>query len=264
MQAEINGIQLFYTDRGNADGIPVIFIHGFPFSHRMWDGQISALPKRFRPVAFDIRGHGQSEAGDGQYSLEFFVEDLYGLMDHLNIPKAILCGLSMGGYIVLRAAEKEPERILGLVLCDTRSEADSNEARIKRAATLKSLKKDGQKIFAANFLKGVFREESFSQKPAAVEKIRSIIESNPFIGIGGTIMALAARTDTTASLEKMKFPVLIMAGQEDSITPPIAAEAMHEKLENSELHVIPDAAHMSNLENEQEFNGYLLEFLERF
>src|SRR5262245_28830559 len=140
MTPEDRDIQLFYEEKGPPNAYPLVFIHGFPFNHTTWNPQWEALPSSRRAVRYDLRGHGQSETGDGQYTLELFVDDLMGLLDFLEISRAVLCGLSMGGYTALRAAERHPERIRGLVLCDTKSEADSNETKLKRAENLKLIK----------------------------------------------------------------------------------------------------------------------------
>ncbi len=137
---------------------PIVLIHGFPFSHEMWSPQIAFLEKKLRVIAYDVRGHGKSDVGDGQYTLELFVDDLIGLLDHLKIEKAVLCGLSMGGYIALRAIERNPERWHALVLCDTSSQADSNEAKLRRAATIRAIKREGVKPFADTFLESAFAQ----------------------------------------------------------------------------------------------------------
>ena len=142
MRITLNGIQINYVERGMPQGKPVVFIHGFPFNHSMWEPQMLALPNEYRAIAFDVRGHGDSDLADGQYSIEFFVDDLLALLDHLVVEKAILCGLSMGGYIALRAVERHPERVMALALCDTRSEADTNEAKVKRANQVKAVKNE--------------------------------------------------------------------------------------------------------------------------
>lgn len=253
-----------YIDIGISTGIPVIFIHGFPFSHRMWTsqgGQTEALAGTHRIIAYDVRGHGESEVGDGHYSIEFFVDDLIALMNHLSVEKAILCGLSMGGYIALRAIERHPERVMGLILCDTRSEADPNEGKVKRSQAIKDLEENGLKIYAENFVKSVFAPESLQSKADSVKMIQSIIERTSPVAIRGTLLALAARTDTTAALPFIKCPTLILTGEKDLLTPPSAAQSMHEKIPNSEIHIIPKAAHMSNLENSAEFNSHLVPFV---
>jgi 3-oxoadipate enol-lactonase len=263
MKFSINELNIFVTDTGKRDGLPVVLIHGFPFSHKMWQPQIEALAPNFRVVAYDIRGFGQSDVGDGQFLLEFFVDDLVALLDFLKIERAVLCGLSMGGYVALRAAERNPEKIRALVLCDTRAEADSNEAKVKRAAAIRAVKTQGVKIFAENFVKSVLAAQTFSENPRLVEEIRAVIESNSPLGICGALLAMASRTDTTAALPKIGAPTLILVGEHDALTPPAVAKTMRERIPNSEWHVISRAAHVSNLENPQEFNAHLLEFLQK-
>jgi pimeloyl-ACP methyl ester carboxylesterase len=182
-------------------------------------------------------------------------------MDHLQIHKAIICGLSMGGYIALRAVERHPDRILGLVLCDTKSESDPNEGRVKRAATIKNVQINGMKEFATEYVKGVFAPESFERRPDAVKMIQSIVERTAPLSIFGSLLALAARTDTSANLPKISCPTLILVGEKDQLTPPASAQAMKEKIPNSVMHVIPNAAHMSNMENPELFNKHLVEFI---
>ena len=261
MNIKLNGVTLNYQERGLPQGLPVVFIHGFPFDHTMWQPQMMALPQDYRAVSFDIRGHGASQVGDGQFSIEFFVDDLIALLDHLGIKQAVLCGLSMGGYIALRTVERHPERVKALVLCDTRSEADSNEAKVKRAGQVKSVKAKGVRQFAEGFVKAVFAPASFTENPKAVHSIQRVIEKTSVIGLCGTLLAMAARTDTTAALEAINVPTMILVGEHDGLTPPSASQAMKERIKNAELHVIPQAAHMSNLENPEFFNDKLQAFL---
>lgn len=261
MRFTIDRVGIEYTVDGSRTGIPVIFIHGFPFSKEMWKPQVDALGREYYIVTYDIRGHGASDVGDGQYSLEFFVDDLIALLDHLKISRAVAIGLSMGGYIALRAIERHPDRFRGLVLCDTKSEADNNEGKIRRATQMKTVKTESIQQFAECFLKNVFYEKTFTTNPIAVELIRKTIEASQPIAIAGTLLALAARTDTTASLYTIKVPTLILVGQHDAIAPPSAAHSMKDKIPNATLHTIAHAAHMSNLENSEEFNKHLLQFL---
>ncbi len=228
----------------------------------MWTPQLQAMPEQFRVIAPDIRGHGASDTGDGQYSLEFFVDDLFALMDYLALPSATLCGLSMGGYIALRAREREPHRVRALVLCDTRSEADSNEARLRRSAIVRTVKTEGVEAFAEEFLPLIFAPHSFRDRPEAVALCRRLICANSPLGISGTAIALGLRTDTTDALTTIAVPTLILVGEQDMLTPPAAAQAMHRRIPRSEYHVISGAAHMSNLENPEEFNRHLLRFLQ--
>jgi len=263
MYIKINGFGIDYNMAGPPAAIPVVLIHGFPFSKEMWKPQIEVLIKEYCVVSYDLRGHGSSDIGNAQYTIEYCVDDFIGLLDILKISKAIVVGLSMGGYIALRAIERNPERFMGLVLCNTRSESDSNEAKIKRVIQAKSAKMYGINKFANHFLSTVFYENTIKKNPEVVRLIREIIENTSPIAVAGTLIALAARTDTTASLPNIKVPTLIMVGQFDELTPPALSKSMKEKITNSEMHIIPDAAHLSNLENSEEFNRHLLEFLNK-
>ncbi len=241
-----------------------MFIHGFPFSSEMWKGQtqvLQAKQKHLRIITYDLRGHGQSDVGDGQYSIELFVDDLIALLDYLKIARTILCGFSMGGYIALRAAERSPNRLSALVLCDTMSAADSNEAKIRRANSVKLIKHEGVARYAEGFLKAVFAPQTFETKPNIIDETRRIILTNSPLGICGTLLAMAGRTDTTDALSQIRVPTLILVGEKDAVTPPTAAKNMHDRIPNSKLHVIANAAHMSNLENPSIFDEQLMRFL---
>ncbi len=257
----LDAIETHFIEKGPANGLPVVLIHGFPFSHEMWKPQVEALSAKYRVIAYDVRGHGKTGAGDGQYTLEFFVADLLDLLDRLRILEAVLVGLSMGGYIALRAAERNPDRVKALVLCDTRSEADSNEAKIKRSVGIRRVKLEGTVPFAEDFVKGIFAADTFKSNPVAVESIKKIIGSNPPEGVCGALLALATRTDTTNALPNIRVPTLVMTGEEDAITPPAVGKAMADKIPGAEFHVVPKAAHMSNQENPDVFNQHLQNFL---
>jgi 3-oxoadipate enol-lactonase len=257
----INSAALYYTDSGPRDAEPLIFIHGFPFNHEMWDEQAALFESTFRVITYDVRGHGKSEAGNGHFLIDFFVDDLFSLMDHLKIKSAHIIGLSMGGYIALRGIERSPERFRSLVLSNTKSEADTDEGKLKRADSIRTILKEGASKFAEGFLKAIFATASFEKHAAAVEKIRKIIVSTPVPTLCDTLIALAARTDTGASLGNIKIPVLILVGKHDPITPPAAAQSLADKINGSQLHILDHAAHMSNLEAADEFNKYLLDFL---
>ncbi|MFN2371520.1 MAG: alpha/beta fold hydrolase [Candidatus Krumholzibacteriia bacterium] len=257
----LNGTTIHYVESGEVTALPVVFIHGFPFSHAMWAPQLDAVAERHRAVAYDLRGHGRSDVGDGQYTVEGHVDDLLALLDHLGIAKAVLVGLSMGGYVALRAAERAPERCRGLVLCDTRSEADGNEAKLKRAAGAVQVKRDGAAAFADGFVKAVFAPGTFTARPEAVEAVRLIIAGTSPLAIAGTLIALAGRTDTTAALPGIAVPTLILVGEHDQVTPPEASRDMHERIPGAQLHVVPEAGHLSSVENPEFFNARLLPFL---
>jgi len=253
----------YYVDIGPRDAVAVTFVHAFPLNHRMWQSQIDVLKDRYRVIAPDLRGFGETGAGDGQYTLEFFVDDLIELLDHLKIQQTVACGLSMGGYIVLRAVERNPERFRALVLCDTRGEADSNEAKVKRADAIKIVKQQGVAAYADGFVKSALAPQTLAARPDVVTAVKNLIQENPSIGVCGALLALASRTDTTASLSRIGVPTMVLVGEHDTLTPPAVAKSLHGSISSAEVHVIPDAAHISNLENPLVFNEHLLSFLQR-
>lgn len=263
MFATIHGAPIHYIEQGNPSGMPVLFLHGFPFSSKMWQQQLELAGKEYRALAYDIRGHGQSYVGEAQFTIEHHVDDLIGLLDHLAIQKAVIVGLSMGGYITLRALERHPGRFMAAVLCDTKSEADTDDGKLKRFEAMTAVRKHGSEVFAEGFVKNVFAAGTFSSNPQAVELIKNIIKRTPAMSIAGTLLALASRTDTTSSLNRIAIPTLILVGENDVTTPPAQSEKMHKLIPGSEMHIIPEAAHMSNLENPVEFNKRLMAFLKR-
>ena len=263
MKIILNDIAIDYNECGMPQGLPVVFIHGFPFSHDMWEPQMNVMPNNIHSIAYDVRGHGASDVGDGQFTIELFVDDLISLLDHLSIKKAILCGLSMGGYIALRTFERHPDRVSSLILCDTKSEPDTNDVKINRTTTMRAVKEAGVQVFAENFVKSIFWEKTFDKNPGVVSFIKQIICANSPRGICGTLLALASRTDTTPALSSINVPTCIIVGEYDKLTPPSDAQAMHTMIAGSELHILSNAAHMSNLENTQEFNARLIAFLKK-
>ena len=261
MYLSTNGTEIYYVDVGQPTGPPIVLIHGFPVSHEMWTHQIEVLKNVYRVVAFDLRGQGRSEVGDGQFTLESLVDDLIALLDHLEIRQAVLCGLSMGGYVCLRTAERNPERVSGLILCDTKPEADSNETKLARSASIKAIKRNGIGAYAETFLKGALSPTSLKDRDV-MEAATKIVQQNQALGLCGTLLALAGRTDTTSFLPKIKVPTLILVGEQDNITPPEHSRRMQSMIQNSELHIIPQAGHMTNMENPTIFNTHLIKFLQ--
>lgn len=257
----VNDLTISYNDEG-PDGAPVIiFIHGFPFNKSMWNKQIETLKENYRVIAYDVRGHGNSDAGNEDFSIELFVKDLLNLMDALNIDKTILCGLSMGGYIALNAIENYPNRFEALILSDTNCIADTPEAKEKRLKTIESIKKDGVEKFADESIKNLFAPESFVTKEVEIASIREMIMNTSKQSLYKTLRAFYKRKETCSKLSEIKVPVLIMVGKEDKITPPAAAQLIHEKIKDSLLSIVEHAGHLSNVENPGEFNEQLKKFV---
>lgn len=261
MKIAINDIVVNYSDEGEKGAPEVIFIHGFPFNRSMWNLQLKALKDTCRVIAYDIRGHGNSEPGNERFSIELFLKDLLALMDALKIKKAGLCGLSMGGYIALNAIENYPERFAALMLCDTTCIADTPEVKEKRMNAIESIRIKGVEKYAEESIKNFFAPESFTIKSDEIDAIREMIVKTSEQTLSKTLLALSVRKETCSKLSEIRVPVLIMVGKEDKITPPAAAQFMHEKIKGSSLHILEHAGHLSNIENPGEFNSTLMTFI---
>jgi len=258
----INNLTVSYSDHGPDDAPVIIFIHGFPLNKSMWNIQVEALKENYRVIAYDIRGHGNSDPGIDEFFIELFVIDLLRLMEKLKIEKSILCGLSLGGYIALNAVLKHPDRFDGLILNDTQCIADTPEIKENRCLAIIRIMKNGVEQYADEIIKNLFAPESFTKKENVVDAVREMIISTPKQSLCNTLHALAERKETCDQLPEINIPVLIMVGKEDKITPIAAAQQMHEKILNSKLEIIQYAGHLSNLENPIAFNTHMVNFLE--
>jgi len=251
----------YFKDQGPRSGLPVVLIHGYPFDHSMWEPQVHALKDRYRVVTYDVRGLGRSPAGGAPPSMEGLVDDLLILLDLLGIPAAVLCGLSMGGYIALRAAERAPRRILGLVLADTRSEADTEQGRQGRLANIRQIEEEGLARVAEESLKKVFAPGTLARNAPCVDLIRRTILKNDPGGVCSAARAIMSRADTTPVLVKIAVPSLVLCGEHDGLTPPAVGRAMADAIPGARFALVPDAGHLSSLENPAAFNKHLLDFL---
>ena len=257
----INNLSVSYNDHGPDDVPAIIFIHGFPLNKSMWDIQVEALKENYRVIAYDIRGHGNSDPGIDEFFIELFVLDLLRLMEKLRIEKTILCGLSLGGYIALNAVLRHPDRFDGLILNDTQCIADTPEIKENRCQAIISIKEKGVEQYADESIKKLFAPGSFTKMKNVIAAVKEMIISTPKQALCNTLHALAERKETCDQLPEINIPVLIMVGKEDKITPIAAAQQMHEKILNSKLEIIQQAGHLSNLENPTAFNTHLVNFL---
>ncbi|RPI14019.1 MAG: alpha/beta hydrolase [Ignavibacteriae bacterium] len=257
----INGINVREFGEGNKKSI--IFVHAFPTCNRMWDPQVEALEKEYNVITYDLRGFGYSDM-DYNLTMDSHVDDLFSILESSELDKPVICGLSMGGYITLRALERGQDKFKAVVLCDTRSEADANENKIKRAAQIAQIKGGGLNDFISTFIKGTMSESTLNGDEAKKNIsgfLKEIISWQKPEGICTALMTLASRTDTTAFLEQLNIPTLIMVGEDDKLTPPELSKAMHSKIKDSQLKLISGAGHFTNLENRVEFNENLVNFL---
>ncbi|PJA95935.1 MAG: alpha/beta hydrolase [Ignavibacteriales bacterium CG_4_9_14_3_um_filter_34_10] len=261
MQKQINGLAVYTY--GNKKNTPIIFVHGFPLDNTMWKNQIKFLQKDYYCITYDVRGLGNSYVGDGQYTMEAYVWDLFSIINELNLNKPVLCGLSMGGYISLRAVETNQSKFGGLILCDTKSEADNDTGKLILAFKINQINTKGIEHFAEEFLSTVFFEDTIKNNSKLYNEFLEIAKSQNPIGVKGALIAMLSRTDTTSFLEKIKLPTLVICGAFDNLTPPVQMRKLAEKIKNSEFSSIPFAGHMSPLENPSMVNDLISGFMKR-
>lgn len=260
IEIKAGDITVCYDDLGSGS-LPLLFIHGFPFDKSMWHPQMESLKYTNRVISYDIRGFGKTSSGNEKPGIRLFADDLIKFMDALQINKAIVCGLSMGGYILLNALNRYSQRFEGVILCDTQCIADSHEVKEKRFKTIAQIKKNGLSEYADNFIRTLFTEESINTNKAVVDKIKTIIISTRQESITQTLRALADRQESCFSLPEIRIPALIICGRQDMVTPVSQSEYLYGYIAHSEMHTIDKASHMSNLEQPEEFNRYVLSFI---
>jgi 3-oxoadipate enol-lactonase len=261
--AEVNSNLLCFTDMGEKNAPVIVFIHDLGLSQIMWEQQMDFLKKEYRVVSFDVRGHGKSGIADGFYNMDLFAEDLIGLLNYLNIPRATLCGVSMGGFIALRTTELFPERINGLILCETKSYADSNEEKTIRYKHINLIKSSGVSAFAAELINSYFSQKALTKKNATVSALLKVIESTTDTALFGTLLAMASRVDCSESLKRIMVPTLIIAAEKDDTSLPLDAQYLNHFITGSTLKTIKSAAHLINIEQPEEFNDIVKEFLNK-
>jgi 3-oxoadipate enol-lactonase len=258
--ARVRGIELAYTDEGR--GPAVVLLHGFPFDRSMWRGQVERLSNDFRVIAPDLRGHGETPAAGDASTMEELAEDVVALLDELNVPRVVLCGLSMGGYVALALYRAHPERVRTLVLADTRPQADTEEARRAREENARRALSEGMRPIADAMLPKLLSARTREGAPEVVARVREMMLKVSPEGAAAALRGMAARRDQTELLSKIDVPALVVVGSEDAVTPPAEAEAMRERIEGSRLVRIEGAGHVSNIERPEEFDRALAEFLE--
>jgi 3-oxoadipate enol-lactonase len=226
----------------------------------MWKPQEEALSRQYRIVTMDLRGHGESDAPLWRFALERYADDVAELMDHLSIQRAVLVGLSMGGYISFAFYRKYAQRVRGLALADTRAQADSEEARTARFDLAQTAFRKGPGAVADVMMPKLLRPTSLKTRSDLVTQLRRTIETTEVSGIIVDLIAMADRPDSFPLLPQITCPVLVIVGDEDQTTPPADARLIAQNISGARLAVIAGAGHLSNLEQPDQFNKYVGEF----
>jgi 3-oxoadipate enol-lactonase len=257
---DIGGFELAVEQRGA--GPVLLLVHGFPLDHGMWHEQIEGLGQDFRVVAPDLRGFGESGVTPGTVTMDQFADDLAALLDALGIDHPVaLCGLSMGGYVAFAFCRRHLGRLGHLILCDTRADADSRQVRQARLGMAEQVLNSGSSSVVAAMLPRLLAEATTQRRPAVVDCLAEMIQSMDPQGIAAAQRGMAAREAATTILGQIDVPTLVVCGQHDSVSPPVNMQTMAAAIPDARFVEIPDAGHMSPMENPAAVNAAIRDFL---
>lgn len=243
-------------------GQVVLLLHAFPLCGAMWQPQKSALQKDYRVVVPDLRGFGGSSPFSAAPSLDQMADDVVNLLDALKITNSVvLGGLSMGGYIALAVARKYPSRLRGLILADTRAEADDDNAKAGRDKMIAFARTHSSRDVIDQLLPKMLSAKTLAERPSVAQEVARLASAQTSQSIIDALNVLRDRPDAKPYLARIRVPTLVLVGSEDVLTPPASAEALAASIPEARLEVIPGAGHLSNLEQPDLFNASLLSFL---
>jgi 3-oxoadipate enol-lactonase len=247
----------------SCDQLTLLCIHGFPLSSAMWEPQVEDLAHYARIIAPDLRGHGRSDVTLPPYSVGQLADDCLDLLDFLGVFRpVVLCGLSMGGYVAFEFFRRHPERVAGIILAATKAKADTEEGKAGRDAMIEKAKTEGVTAVAAAMLPKLLAPGNYDDDPELVEFVQEMMEETSLDGVIGALQAMKERPDSMGTLAAIDVPTLIIHGAEDRLIPLAEAQAMKAACRSAELVVIPDAGHLPNLEQIDDFNDAVIDFLE--
>ena len=265
-QIKLSHGPLAHIDRGH--DAPVLLVHGFPLDHTMWNAQIEALAEHARVIAPDMRGFGQSPLGDVDpergIPMEQYADELAELLDALEVAEPIvLIGLSMGGYIAWQFVRKYADRLRGLVQCDTRAVADTEEARAARIKMADNVAEWGSARVAEMMGPKLFSARALEAEPQLMNDVRRVVKNTPPASIAAAQRGMAARPDVTPMLPQIQVPTLVLVGAEDAISSSAEMRTIADAIPNAEFVEIANAGHMTTMEQPEAVNEALVAFLKK-
>lgn len=254
--------RLAFVDQGQ--GPAVLLVHGFPLDHAMWQGQVDLLSSRYRVIVPDLRGFGASGVTAGTVTMREMADDLVGLLDALQISAPVaLGGLSMGGYIAFQLLHDHPERVRGLMLCDTRAPADTAAGIAGRRETADRLLREGVAFLADAMLAKVLSPATFRDQPELVAVVRRMILRQSPVGLAAASRGMAERSDASGWLTHIDCPTLVVVGQDDAVSLPAEMASMAGAIPGTTLVEIAAAGHLSPLEQPAAVGRAMQQFLDR-
>ncbi|MFG1753746.1 alpha/beta fold hydrolase [Streptosporangium sandarakinum] len=249
-----------YT-RSAGEGVPVVLLHAFPLSSAMWLAQREGLSALCKVITPDLRGFGGSVLGDEEPSLDVMADDVARTLDREGVDRAVIGGLSMGGYVTMALCRRHPDRLMGVVLADTKASADPDQARANRERIAAAVVEDGSAVLLEEVLPPLVGRTTAERRAMVYGRVRGLVQSAPPRAVAWAQRAMAARPDSFDTLRGLKVPALVLVGEEDGLTPRGDAEAMVEAVPDGRLAVIEKAGHLSAVEQPEAFNRALAGFI---
>jgi len=260
MQIRSDDIQLYYETTGS--GFPLVLLHPFPVDHEFWSPLTGTFQTRYKVILPDLRAHGRSEVGNGSATMAKHAEDLLRLLDAEQVAKAVFIGVSIGGYILFEFWRRYRERVQALALSNTRAEPDTEQGRANRMKSIEDSRLRGTAPFLDAQLQNLIGETTRHNRPDIVAKARKMMDAVTVDGLAAIQRGMAERADSVPTLQSIDVQTLLIAGEEDTLTPVANAQTMQQRIRRASLSVIPQAGHYAALENSNEFARVLQQFID--
>jgi 3-oxoadipate enol-lactonase len=244
------------------DGAPVVLLHPFPASHEFWQPLAQTLATHYRLILPDLRGHGESEVGEGPATMEKHAADIARVMDHADVGRAPLIGVSIGGYVLFEFWRKNRGRVAALGLCNTKAPADNAEARAGRLQAANDVLERGTEPFFESMIPRLLGKTTRETRPDLVDGALRMMRQMSPADVAEVQRGMAERPDSVDTLKTINVPTLLVTGDEDIMTGVNEAELMHQHIAGSQLKVIPKAGHYSPWERSDSVSILLRQFLD--
>jgi len=253
-------VEIFYEIRGS--GPPVVLLHPFPCHHEFWNPVAEALDSRYRLILPDLRGHGDSEIGEGPALMQKHVGDVARVLDAAGVAKAAFVGCSIGGYILFEFWRRFRERVTSLALCDTRPQSDTADGRANRLKAAAAVLEQGTEPFIESMIPKLMGRTTVSTRPDLVDGARAMMRKMSAEDISLVLRGMAERPDSVADLKSINVPTLIVIGEEDVLSTVADGELMRQNIAGSQLKVVPKAGHYAPWEQPELVGKVLRQFLD--
>jgi 3-oxoadipate enol-lactonase len=253
-------VEIFYEIRGS--GPPVVLLHPFPCHHEFWNPVAEALDSRYRLILPDLRGHGDSEIGEGPALMQKHAGDVARVLDAAGVAKAAFVGCSIGGYILFEFWRRFRERVTSLALCDTRPQSDTADGRANRLKAAAAVLEQGTEPFIESMIPKLMGRTTVSTRPDLVDGARAMMRKMSAEDISLVLRGMAERPDSVADLKSINVPTLIVIGEEDVLSTVADGELMRQNIARSELKVVPKAGHYAPWEQPELVGKVLRQFLD--